>query len=119
MSLRNSRPVDLFSRLTTAIRRVWSGGLVRLDISSGFAKLRKQASTVRPVNLSAGGVQLTAIGIMGEYIGRIFNEVKKRPLYLVNRLVPSELEASPQPASAGAGIRQYRAGDFGPGLNSA
>lgn len=29
------------------------------------------------------GIQLLSIGILGEYIGRIFNEVKRRPLYLV------------------------------------
>lgn len=31
-----------------------------------------------------GGLQLMAIGILGEYLGRVFNEVKRRPVYLVN-----------------------------------
>jgi glycosyltransferase involved in cell wall biosynthesis len=31
-----------------------------------------------------GGIQLLTIGILGEYIGRIFNETKKRPLYLID-----------------------------------
>lgn len=34
--------------------------------------------------LFMGGIQLIMIGVLGEYIGRIFSETKKRPLYLVD-----------------------------------
>jgi glycosyltransferase involved in cell wall biosynthesis len=36
------------------------------------------------VVLLLGGVQLMGIGILGEYVGRMFNETKGRPLYLLN-----------------------------------
>lgn len=38
--------------------------------------------------LFLGGVQLMAIGVLGEYIGRIFTETKRRPLYFLNAYQP-------------------------------
>ena len=34
-----------------------------------------------------GGIQLLSIGILGEYIAKIFNEVKKRPLYIASKKI--------------------------------
>jgi glycosyltransferase involved in cell wall biosynthesis len=37
--------------------------------------------------LFMGGMQLLSIGIIGEYIGRIYRESKRRPLYLIAETV--------------------------------
>jgi hypothetical protein len=34
--------------------------------------------------LFLGGVQLLSLGILGEYLGKVFNEVKGRPGYFIN-----------------------------------
>jgi glycosyltransferase involved in cell wall biosynthesis len=42
-------------------------------------------SSLMAVMLFLGGVQLLSLGIIGEYIARIFNETKNRPLYFVEK----------------------------------
>ncbi len=82
---------------TTLPLRVWSviGGLVAL-VALGYglwiivATLLFGAELAGWPTLAAGimlfsGVQLMSIGILGEYIGRIYDEVKQRPSYLVAR----------------------------------
>lgn len=48
-------------------------------------------ATILACVLFFGGVQLISLGIMGEYIGRIFEETKGRPLYLIARDKPTIL----------------------------
>ncbi|MEM9605071.1 MAG: glycosyltransferase family 2 protein [Pseudomonadota bacterium] len=80
--------------LTTAVSTVVFGNPV-----AGFS------TTVALMTL-IGGIQLIAIGVLGEYVGRTFIEVKKRPLYVVE---------SVQPATRRTTAAARRDGWLGPG----
>lgn len=53
---------------------------------SGYQAFAGQATTLVMV-LFLGAVQLISLGIVGEYLGRIYDEVRGRPLYIVNEAV--------------------------------
>ncbi|MFM9280012.1 glycosyltransferase family 2 protein [Paenibacillus jiagnxiensis] len=48
-----------------------------------FGETQTGYPSIMTVVLFLGGIQLLSLGIIGEYLGRIFNETKKRPLYFV------------------------------------
>ncbi len=64
------------------------------------------ASTLAAV-LVLGGVNLTVMWILGEYVGRLYEEVKQRPIYIVRR---QSQTADNQAASGGPGERQTTLG---------
>lgn len=79
-------PLQLASYLGFAIAGLSALAIVLVIFLRLFYEtpLSGQATTLVAV-LFLGGVQLISLGIIGEYLGRIYDEVKGRPLYLVDK----------------------------------
>ena len=66
--------------VTRASSFVMAAPLTGRSVVSGWA-------TIMVAMLFLGSVQLICLGILGEYLGRVFNEVKPRPMYVVEELI--------------------------------
>ena len=91
--------IEGITSFSTIPLRVWTylGGLVSLTafVYAIYLFLRTIIygvdtpgyASLMIVILFFGGVQLIGIGVLGEYVGRIFNEVKRRPTYIVRDIM--------------------------------
>lgn len=83
---------------------LWAGALVSgLAILYGLwvivmwmanANFERGWSSIVVLTAFLGGANMLMTGIMGVYVGRIYSEVKRRPLYVVSRAVGFEAEAA-------------------------
>jgi dolichol-phosphate mannosyltransferase len=84
----SSRPLQLMSiaGFVVAVFSFLLGGWYVLQKLIGINLTPGLSTTVLVVTFFSG-VQLLALGLMGEYVGRIYDEVKRRPLYILDKKV--------------------------------
>ena len=70
-------------------------------------------TTTMTAVLVLGGGQLLMLGVIGEYLGRLYMQAKNRPLYIIQDIVRSDARAGAEPA---ADNRRQRAGRRGKGV---
>ncbi len=76
-----------FGFLVSAVSFAWGAYIVLWRLCVPGATSLPGWATLTVGMFFLGGVQLFSIGILGEYVGRIHNEVKGRPLFIVERTV--------------------------------
>lgn len=87
--LRMATLVGFFTGISGLFWALWSV-ISSCRLSQPFSSI----SIFLPLFLFFSGLQLTVAGIMGEYVGRIFEQVKNRPLYIIDEQVGVVLDTS-------------------------
>jgi glycosyltransferase involved in cell wall biosynthesis len=93
--------VSTYLGLATAVLALLYGAQVVLKTALHGNPVAGYPSLMAVV-LFLGGVQLMTLGVMGEYLGRVFNEAKGRPLYVVERHLPAAAGDDPGRARGSA-----------------
>lgn len=89
--------VATYLGLLVAMLSVGYGGLIVVRTLL-FGNSVPGYPSLMTVVLFLGGIQLMTLGVIGEYLGRIFNETKQRPLYLVENYGPARGSPALAPA---------------------
>lgn len=77
------RVASWFGYLTSGLAFAY---LISVFVQKAMGYTVKGFATIMVAMLFLGGVQLICMGIIGEYIGRIFNEIKPRPIYVIEQI---------------------------------
>jgi len=98
--------IDGFVSFSTAPLRVWTyiGGVVAF-FSFAYASFIILRTVITGVDvpgyaslttfvLFLGGIQIISVGVLGEYISRLFIEVKQRPIYIVDEIYSADSDAA-------------------------
>lgn len=84
----SSKPLQLSVAMGMTCASIALAGILYALILRLFTDIWVEGWTALMIAvLFIGGVQLISVGILGEYVGRIYNEIKGRPLYVVNEYI--------------------------------
>lgn len=82
----STRPLRIASLLGLLFAAMGCVGIVASVIGWAHGHTIPGWTSVMVVMLALGGIQLTVLGIMGEYLGRLYLETKQRPLYVIDKI---------------------------------
>lgn len=109
----------IFAFSTVPLRAASMMGLITIGLSLLFAVyslyakfvLHRSVQGFTAIILSIiflSGVNLLFLGVIGEYVGRIYEEIKSRPLYVISHVIPAKAGAAEQGAAAHPAVERAR-----------
>lgn len=88
-------PLRIASIVGAIISVLSAAAMIAVGISFMMGSTIQGWASLAVLILFIGGVQLLFLGIIGEYVGRIYSESKKRPLYIVDRIYQTASSRNP------------------------